>query len=118
MPVHHKATPPTFHQASLIICQDTFKSHKWPKENFSLRYQYNIKQTSNESKENIQFQILQTNIIWIVWQTVKRITSEILGVKELIPVGGEKHHKSLVSCPWTQHIDPARSGTQTSKPGV
>ena len=45
--------PPTFHQASLIICQDTFKSHKWPKENFSLRYQYNIKQTSNESKENI-----------------------------------------------------------------
>ena len=28
-------------------------------------------------------QILQTNIIWIVWQTVRRITQEILGVKGL-----------------------------------
>ena len=42
--------------------------------NFSLHYHYNIKQTSNENKEKyqlgdywlIQFQILQTNIIWIV----------------------------------------------------
>ena len=28
-----------------------------------------------------QYQILQTNIIRIVWQTVRRITREILGVK-------------------------------------
>ena len=27
------------------------------------------------------YQILQTNIIRIVWQTVRRITNEILGVK-------------------------------------
>ena len=32
----------------------------------------------------IQFQILQTNIIWIVWQAVMRITNEILGVNGLI----------------------------------
>ena len=31
----------------------------------------------------IQLQILQTSITWIVWQTVRRITSEILGVKRL-----------------------------------
>ena len=31
----------------------------------------------------IQFQILQTNITRTVWQTVGRITNEILGVKEL-----------------------------------
>ena len=29
----------------------------------------------------IQYQILQTNIIRTVWQTVRRITHEILGVK-------------------------------------
>ena len=26
-------------------------SHEWPGQNFSLQYQYNIKQTSYESKE-------------------------------------------------------------------
>ena len=31
----------------------------------------------------IQYQILQTNIIRTVWQTVRRITYEILGVKGL-----------------------------------
>ena len=31
----------------------------------------------------IQYQILQTNIIGIVWQTVRRIANEILGVKGL-----------------------------------
>ena len=31
----------------------------------------------------IQYQILQTNITRTVWQTVRRITNEILGVKEL-----------------------------------
>ena len=31
----------------------------------------------------IQYQILQTNIIRIGWQTVRRITNEILGVKGL-----------------------------------
>ena len=54
--------------------------------------QYNIKQTSDENKEKyqlgnyrlIQCIILQSNITRTVWQTVKRITNEILGVKELI----------------------------------
>ena len=31
----------------------------------------------------IQYQILQTNITGTVWQTVRRITHEILGVKGL-----------------------------------
>ena len=31
----------------------------------------------------IQHQILQTNMMRIVWQTVRRITNEILGVKGL-----------------------------------
>ena len=26
-------------------------NHEWPKQNFSLQYQYNIKQTSDEKKE-------------------------------------------------------------------
>ena len=66
-------------------------SHEWPKQNFSLQYQYNIKQTSDENIEKyqlgdyklIQYQILQTDIMWTVWQTVRRITNEILGVKWL-----------------------------------
>ena len=48
-------------------------------------------QTSDENKEKyqlweyqlIRYQILQTNIMRIVWQTVRRITNEILGVKGL-----------------------------------
>ena len=66
-------------------------SHEWPKQNFSLQYQYNIKQTSDENKEKyqsgdyqlIQKQILQINIIRFVWQTERRITNEIWGVKGL-----------------------------------
>ena len=53
-----------------------------------------IKQTSNENKEKyqsgdyklIQYQILQINITRTVWQTVRRITNEILGVKWLTAV--------------------------------
>ena len=52
---------------------------------------YNIKQTSDEDKEKyqlgdyrlIQCQILQTNNTRTVWQTVRRITNEILEVKGL-----------------------------------
>ena len=61
-------------------------SHGGPRQNFSLQYQYNIRQTSDENKEKyksgdyqlIQYQILQTNIIRFVWQTVKRVTNDIL----------------------------------------
>ena len=53
---------------------------------------YNIKQTNDENREKyklgdyklIQYQILQTNITRTVWQTVKRIINEILGVKGFI----------------------------------
>ena len=53
---------------------------------------YNIKQTSDENKEKyllgdhklIQYLILRINIIRIVWQTVRRITDEIFGVKGLM----------------------------------
>ena len=48
-------------------------------------------QTSDENKEKsylgdyrlIQYQILQTNIRRTIWQTVRRINNEILGVKGL-----------------------------------
>ena len=48
----------------------TLNSHEWPQHNFSLQYQYNIQQTSDEKKEKyqlgdyklIQYQILQSNI--------------------------------------------------------
>ena len=48
-------------------------------------------QTSDENREKyllwayqlIWYQILQTNIIRIIWQTVRRITNEILKVKGL-----------------------------------
>ena len=61
------------------------------KTEFLLRYHYNIKQTSDENKEKyqledywlIQYQIPKTNITRTVWQTVRRITNEILGVKGL-----------------------------------
>ena len=60
-----------------------------------LKYQCNIKQTSDENKEKyysgnyklIQYQILRTYIIRDVWQTVRRITEESLelkGLKELL----------------------------------
>ena len=53
----------------------------------------NIKQTSVENKEKyhlgdywlIQYQISWANIIRIVWQTVKRITNEILLLRGWIP---------------------------------
>ena len=66
-----------------------FNSHEWPRLNFSLLFQTNIKQTSDENKEKyqlgdyqlIQYQILQNNNKRIIWQTVRRIANEILGVK-------------------------------------
>ena len=56
-----------------------------------LQYQYNIKQRRGENKEKyqlgdhklIQYQILQTTIIRTVWETVRRISNEILVVKGL-----------------------------------
>ena len=57
----------------------------------SSHYKYNIKQTSDENKEKyqlvdyklIRYQILHTNITRTVWQTVRRITNEISGVRGL-----------------------------------
>ena len=65
---------------------------------------------SDENKEKyqleyyklIQYQILQTNTTRTVWQTVRRITNEILGVKGLINVIiylGDTDLK-LVACVW------------------
>ena len=42
-----------------------FNSHEWPRQNFSLQYQYNIKQTSDENKEKYQlgdFKLIQYQI--------------------------------------------------------
>ena len=48
----------------------------------------------------IQYQTLQTNIVRIVWHTVRRITTEILGVKRLIHVFVQSlvHLKPLHNC--------------------
>ena len=37
----------------------------------------------------IQYLILQTNVTRTVWEIVRRITSEILGVKGFIPTGDQ-----------------------------
>ena len=68
----------------------TFNYQEWQRQDFFLRYI--IKQTSDNNKEKyplgdyyylIQYKILQTNIIGIVQQIVRRITYEILRVKWL-----------------------------------
>ena len=59
------------------------------RQNFSLQYQSNIKQISDENKEKyqfgdnqlIQYSILWTNIIRIVWLTVRRITNLVWELK-------------------------------------
>ena len=84
-----------------------FNSHGWPTQNFSLQYQYNIKQTSDENKEKyqledywlIQYQIPKTNITRTVWQTVRRIINEILGVKGLRVVISTAN---LIAMDWDQ----------------
>ena len=61
------------------------------KTKFLLKIRCNNKQTSDKNKEKysrgdyklMQYQILQTNITRTTWQTVKRITNDILGVKGL-----------------------------------
>ena len=45
----------------------------------------------------IQYQILQTNITRIVWQTVRRITNEILGIKGLNTVKGSSCYTTGVN---------------------
>ena len=54
---------------------ELLNSHKWQRENFSQQYQYNVKQTGEENWEKyqlgdcwmIQYQILQNNMVRIVW---------------------------------------------------
>ena len=45
----HGQSEHNFMSASEV--SELFNSHKWPRKNFSLQYQYNIKQTSDENKE-------------------------------------------------------------------
>ena len=47
-----------------------------------------IKQYQLGDYKLFQYQILQTNITRTVWQTVRRITYEIFGAKELTGGGG------------------------------
>ena len=52
-----------------------FDSHEWPRQNFSLQNQYNIKQTSDNNKEKyqlgdyklIQYQIPGREINFFFW---------------------------------------------------
>ena len=62
-----------------------------PTPNLFLQYQYNLKYESDEKKQKcqlgdyqlIQYHIIQTKIMKNVWQTVRRITNQNLGVKWL-----------------------------------
>ena len=73
-----------------------------------------MKQNSDKNKEKISIrgllvdskQILQSNIIGIVWQTVKRITNEILGVK------GVKH--MILTLFWKAIIENCRKACDKS----
>ena len=67
---------------------------------------YNINTISSDEKKEkyqlgdcklIQSQILQTNITRTIWQTVRRITNEILGVKGLIYTSVSLSYSDLVS---------------------
>ena len=49
----------------------------------------------------IQYQILQTSILRIVWQTVRRIANGILGVKGLKTKFSEKKVRTLMVTSWT-----------------
>ena len=35
-----------------------FNSHEWPRQNFSLQYQYNVNQVSDENKEIVNLGII------------------------------------------------------------
>ena len=49
-------------ESFLVWCPDHFpltqplNSHEWPRQNFSLKYQYDINQISDENKEKDQFE--------------------------------------------------------------
>ena len=55
-----------------------FNSHEWPRKNFSLRYQYNIKQTSNENNEKI---LTGGFISWCNTKFSKLISQELYGIQ-------------------------------------
>ena len=68
-----------------------FNSHEWPmsdqdrispysKNTTSSRWVMRIKKYQLGDHKLIQYQILQTNITRTVWQTLRRVTNEILGV--------------------------------------
>ena len=40
-----------------VACLKPFNSCEWPRQNFSLLYLYNIMQTSDENKKNINYGI-------------------------------------------------------------
>ena len=69
--IFHSQHNKTFKNSLPSQTDQTFQSNfEWPRQNFSLQYQYNSKETSNENKEKyqlgdyklIQYQILQTDI--------------------------------------------------------
>ena len=41
----------TYHTQNITL---PFHSHKWPRQNFSLQYQYSIKQAGDENREEYQ----------------------------------------------------------------
>ena len=39
-----------------LTANQSFNSHEWPRQNFSLQYQYNNKQTGDENREKYKFE--------------------------------------------------------------
>ena len=72
---------------------------KSPRENLSLQYRYNFKQTSDENKEKYQFRgyyLIQKQILRTKIMRVYRITNEILEVKGLIETNIVNKHRAKI----------------------
>ena len=75
-------------------------------------YDINTISSKQVMRIKIQYQILKTNFAKTVWQTVRRITNEILGVKGLKDLFLFNHIKQIDSMLWVcSVIDQKRHNT-------
>ena len=69
-----------------MILVSLSNSNEWPRQNFSLQYKYNIKQTSDENKEKYQL----GDISWFNTKFSKLTSQELYGriIYEILEVKG------------------------------
>ena len=53
-----------FHDANMFSASEPFHSPEWPRQSFSLQYQYNVNQISDENKEKYKQNINLGIISW------------------------------------------------------